>query len=104
PRQLDAAHGVADVEETSGLPALAVNRERVSDGSLRAEAVEHRAPYVVVVEARAQFGVHVGLLRTRAVDHSLVEVRRAQAPDAAREHDVVAVVDLRQVLGGRWFL
>ena len=48
---LDAAHGVANVEEAARLPALAVDRQRMADGGLRAEAVQHRAEDLVVVEA-----------------------------------------------------
>ena len=49
--QLDAAHGVADVDVAARLPALAVDRQRVLDRRLHAEAVEHGAEHLVVVEA-----------------------------------------------------
>ena len=51
-RQLDAAHGVADVEEAAGLPAAAVDGQRVADRRLDAEAVQRGAEDLVVVEAR----------------------------------------------------
>ena len=97
-RQLDALERVADVEEAAGLPALAVDRQRVADHRLHAEAVERRAEDLVVVEARAQALVEVGLVGRDAVDDALVEVGRPQAPDAAGEVDVVRVVDLREVV------
>src|SRR5438270_7476460 len=48
-RELHTSHGVANVEEASGLSAFPVDGERVPDRALRAEAVEDRAPDVVVV-------------------------------------------------------
>ena len=40
-------------------------------------------------------------LRSRQpVDDALIQIGRPQAPDPAREHDVVAVVNLRQVIEG----
>ena len=44
--------------------------------------------------------MHVGLGRARSVDHALVEIGGAKAPDPAREHDVVAVVHLGEVVEG----
>src|SRR5262249_20935201 len=49
-RQLDASHGVPDVEEAARLSAAAVDRQRVPDGRLDAEAVQRRAEHLVVVE------------------------------------------------------
>ena len=57
------AHGVADVEEAARLAALAVHAERLADGRLRAEAVEHRPPDAVVVEAGGEVAVQRGLGR-----------------------------------------
>ena len=96
--ELDALERVADVEEAAGLPALAVDGERVTDHRLHAEAVQDRAEVLVVVEAGDQPLVPGGLLGLDPVDHSLVEVGGAQAPDPAGEVDVVRVVDLRQVV------
>src|ERR671914_2930272 len=89
--QLDALERVADVEEAARLPALAVDGERVPDHGLHAEAVERGAEDLVVVEARAQALVERGLLGLDPVHDALVEVGRAQAPDAAGEVDVVRV-------------
>ena len=97
-RQLDAGEGVADVEEAAGLVAGAVDGQRVADHRLQAEAVEHGAEDLVVVEAGDQALVAGGLLGLDPVDDALVEVGRAQAPDAAGEVDVGRVVDLRAVV------
>ena len=48
---LDAANGVANIEEAARLAALAVHGERMPDGRFDAKAVEHRAKYFVVIEA-----------------------------------------------------
>ncbi len=48
---LNAAHGIADIQEAARLAALAVDRERMADGGLNAEAIERRAEDLVVVEA-----------------------------------------------------
>src|SRR5207245_2975081 len=98
--ELYAPHGVTDVQEASSLAALPVNSERMADGGLGAEPVQDGAPDVVVVEALAQLRMQVRLIRAGAVDDALVEVGRPQPPRAAREHDVVAVVDLGQVIEG----
>ena len=97
-RQLDAGERVADVEEAAGLVAGAVDGQRVADHRLQAEAVEHGAEDLVVVEAGDQALVAGGLLGLDPVDDALVEVGRAQAPGAAGEVDVGRVVDLRAVV------
>src|SRR5205085_3410499 len=53
---------------------------------------------LVVVEARGEPRVEGRLVGLDPVDHALVEVRGAQAPDAAGEVEVVRVVHLRQVV------
>ena len=50
-RDLDAADGVADVDERTGLSARAVHRQWVTDRRLHQEAIEDRAVVAVVVEA-----------------------------------------------------
>ena len=47
---LDAANRVANIEKAARLPALAIHRERMADGRLHAEAVQHRAENFVVIE------------------------------------------------------
>ena len=96
--ELDALERVADVEEAAGLAALAVDGQRVADDGLDAEAVEHRAEHLVVVEAGEEALVPLGLLGLDAVDDALVQVGGAQAPDPAGEVDVVGVVHLGQVV------
>src|ERR1700686_875813 len=98
--QLDAPNSVTDIEKATGLATLAVHGEGIPDGGLRAKAVEHRAPDVVVIETLAQFWVKVGFRRARAIHDALVQVGRAEAPRPAREHDVMAVMDLGQVIEG----
>src|SRR6266566_3001503 len=48
---LDATHGVANVEETARLSSLAVNGERLSDGRLNTKAIQDGAKDIIVVEA-----------------------------------------------------
>src|SRR5215213_6426809 len=97
-RQFDAGEGVANVEEAAGLAAGSVDGQRVADYGLDAEAVEHGAEQLVVVEAGDEALVAGGLLRLDAVDDALVEVGRAQAPGAAGEVDVGRVVNLGAVV------
>ena len=59
---LDAADGVANIEEAARLSALAVNGDRMSDGRLDAEAVQRRAENLVVVEAVDQAFIQRGLV------------------------------------------
>ncbi len=71
---------------------------------LDAESVEHGAEHPVVVEAGGQVGVEHRLLGLVPVDDPLVEVGGPDAPDAAGEHDVGAVVHLGQVVEGAGLL
>src|SRR3954454_5483048 len=59
--ELDAAHGVANVEVPARLAALAVDRQRVPDRGLDAEAVERGAEDVVVVKPVDQARVELRL-------------------------------------------
>src|ERR1700730_75245 len=102
--QLDAGHGVANIEVAARLPALSIDGERKAHRSLHAESVERSTPDGVVVEPRLQLPVQSHLWRIPAVYHSLVEVGRAQAPDSAGEMDVVAVVHLAEVVEAAWEL
>eukprot|EP00982_Pelagococcus_subviridis_P007804 30735-Pelagococcus_subviridis.AAC.10 len=97
-RDLDAPHGVADVEEPARLAALAVHRHRVPDRGLDAESVQRRAEDGVVVEAVDERRVHHRLLRRDAVHDALVQVRRAHLPRLRAEDHVRAVVALREVV------
>src|SRR5712692_10513894 len=99
-RKLDASDRVPNVQKTARLTALAVNRERLSDDRLHAEAIEDRAENVVIIEAIDERFVERGFLRHRSVNDALIEVRRANSPDFAGEYHVVAVMHFRQVIKG----
>ena len=71
---LDAAHGVANVDEGARLAAGAVNGERMSDRRLHQEAVQHGAVVAVVVKAVDQALVENRLGRLGTPDNSLVQV------------------------------
>src|SRR5579885_2950237 len=99
-RELDASHRVADVQIAAGLTTLAVNGQRMPDRGLDAEAVEHRAPDAVVVEAGCEPLVDQRLVGLNAVHDALVQVGRPQSPYFADEMDVVGVMDLREMVEG----
>ena len=96
----DALDSVDDVDQAARLRAVAVHRQRVTEHRLDHHPVEDRAEHAVVVEARGQARVELGLLGVGSVHHALVQVGRAQAPDPTAELDVVAVVDLGEVVEG----
>ena len=98
--QLHAGQGVQDVEHAPGLASGSVHGQRVTGDGLDAEPVEDRSEHPVVVEPGGQVGVEGGLLGLVPVDDALVEVGGPDAPDAAGEHDVGAVVHLGQVVEG----
>src|ERR1700730_17790139 len=93
-----ALQRVPNVEEATGLAALAVDGQRLTDCRLHAETVEHRTPHNVVVETRCQPRVAGRLLGGATVNHTLVEVGGTQIPGAAYEVNVVAVMHLREVI------
>ena len=64
-------------------PPLSVNGERLSDGGLHAEAIEHRAEDVVVIEAIDERLVQSDFVGHGAVDHALIQIGGAQSPDLA---------------------
>ena len=57
--QLHAAHGVADVDEGAGLTG-AMHGQRIANGRLHQEAVQHRAVVAVVIKAICQAWIAVG--------------------------------------------
>jgi hypothetical protein len=75
--QLDAAQGVADIEQAADLVAQAVERQRAPEDGLRDKPVEHRPEDGVVVEAGVQSLGEGGLVGFQAVDHPLVQIRDA---------------------------
>src|SRR5579863_3198680 len=95
---LDAAHGVANIEEAASLSAFAINGKRGADGGLDAKAIQNRAEDFVIVEAINEGFVHGYFVGHGAVNHTLVEIGSTQAPDLAGEHDVVTVMDLGEMV------
>src|SRR6266849_9277524 len=89
---LDAPDRVPDVQETARLAALTVNRERLADGRLHAETIEHRAKDVVVIETIDERFIERRFIRHRSVNDALIQIRGANPPNLAREHHVVAIV------------
>ena len=89
--QLDAPHGVPDVDERAGLAAGAVHGERVADGRLHEEPVQHGAVVAVVVEPVDQPLVPAGLVGLGAPHDALVQVGDAQPVvlRVEREHELV---------------
>src|SRR5579883_2797417 len=96
--EIDTLQRVSDIEVSARLPAPPVNRQWLIDDSLDAETVKRRTEALVVVKAGEQPLVVRGFLGVYAIHHALVEIRRAEAPHATREMDVVAVVHLREVI------
>src|SRR5262249_33162417 len=73
--ELDAAHGVADVEAAARLPSTAADREGMADRGLDVEPVQGGPEDAVVVEAVDQPGVAGDLRGEGAVDDALIQVR-----------------------------
>ncbi len=86
------------------LAAFAVYGERMSDDSFDAEAIEHGAENFVVIKSVDERFIERDFVGDGAVDHALIEIGGAQAPDFAGEHDVVAVVDFGEVIEGAGLL
>src|SRR5271165_325132 len=66
-RDLDAAHGVANVKESARLTTLSVNRERITQSGLRAETIQHRPEDFVIIETVDQSFIHLGFVSYGAV-------------------------------------
>src|SRR5258708_7590366 len=103
-RDLDAPDRVANVEESARLTALAIDRERLADGGLHAEPIEDRAEHIVIIEAIDECFIERRFSGRCSVNYALIEIRGANSPDLAREHYVVAVVHLREVVKRSWLL
>src|SRR5713226_8281515 len=103
-RNLDTSDRIPNVEETARLTALTIDRERLADGRLHAETIEDGAEDVVIIEPIDECFIERGFVRHRSVNDALIEVRGTNAPDLAREHHVVAVVHLREVIEGSGLL
>src|ERR1700747_2264754 len=88
--ELDTTYGVSNIKEASRLPAFAVHGERVAYRRFDTEAVQHCAEHFIVIEPVNERFIERHLVRQRPVYNTLVQVRRAQSPNLARDHDVVA--------------
>ena len=96
--KFDAAQGVANIQEGPSLTAGAVKREWNARHGLDAKAVQGSAKDCIIVKTGCQARVQFSFVRGHPVDNALVEVRGAQLPRAAREHDVVTVMDFAQMI------
>src|SRR5580698_3011685 len=76
----------------------------MSDDRFDAEAIEDGAENFVVIEAVDERFIERDFVGDGAVDHALIQIGGAQAPDFAGEHDVVAVVDFGEVIEGTGLL
>ena len=81
---LDAANSVADVEKAARLAAFAIDRQRMAERRLDAEAVEYGAENFVVVEAIDQRFIQRDLVGHGAIDHALIQIGGAQFPRSCR--------------------
>mmetsp|Transcript_12276 Transcript_12276/g.26479 ORF Transcript_12276/g.26479 Transcript_12276/m.26479 type:complete len:333 (-) Transcript_12276:430-1428(-) len=95
---LDAAHGVANVQEAARLSALAVHGQGVAHCRLHHKAVESCSEDAVIVVAVDEEGVGHGLLSAHTIHHTLVQVSGRHLPGLGGKVDVVGVVDLGQVV------
>jgi len=100
----NAAYGVANVEKAAALAAFAVHGEGMSDDGFDAEAVEYGAENFVVIETIDECFVERDFVGDGAVNHTLIQIGGTQAPDFAGEHDVVAVVNFREMVEGAGLL
>ena len=98
--ELNAAHGVTDVEVAPRLSSFPVDGERVSDGGLHAEAVQCRAKDAIVVESVDEHGVHGCFVRGDTVHDTLVEVCARELPRLGREVDIMRVMHFGEVVEG----
>ena len=99
-RQLDAAQSIADIQEAAALASLSIHRQRNAGGRLHTESVDGGSENVVIVEAGGEVIVHFRFVRLDSVDHSLMQICGCQFPCPAGEADIVAVVNLRQMVEG----
>src|SRR6202020_1506784 len=72
--QFNTAHGVRYVDQRARLAAGPVHGQRVPDGALHEEPVEHGAVVAVIVEPVDQPLVQAGLVGLRAPHDALVQV------------------------------
>ena len=97
-RQLDATHGISNIQKAARLTSFAIDGQRMSDGCLDTKTVQDRTEDFIVIEAIDESLVEADFIGHGAVDDALVEIGGAELPDLAAEHDVVAVVNFREVI------
>src|SRR5580704_7386217 len=76
----------------------------MSDDRFDAEAIEDGAENFVVIEAVDERFIERDFVGDGAVNHALIQIGGAEAPDFAGEHYVVAVVDFGEVVEGAGLL
>src|ERR1700722_17767248 len=103
-RQLNAANGIANVEETSLLAALSVDGQRVANDRFNAKPIQNRPEDFVIIKTVDEDFVERDFVGDGSIDDALVEISGAQAPSLAGEHDVVTVVHFGEVVKGAWLL
>lgn len=98
--QLNAAHGVAYVNERPGLTSRPVHSQGIADGGLHQEPVEHGAVVTVVIETVDESLVEHRLGSVGAPDDSLMEVGDADAIVSVVEGKEQLVLGLGHVVDG----
>src|SRR5579864_7121796 len=72
--QFNAAYGIANMDEGTGLPSGPVHCQRMTYRGLHQKSIQDSPEIPVVIEAIDQSAVQLGLCSVRAPDDSLVEV------------------------------
>lgn len=98
--QIDALHGVHEVDVAPGLPPFPVDGQRITCHRLDHEAVDHRTEDLVVIEVGQKPLLEPGFLRVDPVDRPLHEVGHPQAPGAHVKPEEIRVLDLGGVVEG----
>ena len=96
----NAANRVANIQKSSGLAALPVNRKRLPGYRLHTKPIQDRSENFVIVKAVDQHLIERHLVGHGSKYHTLIQVRRTQPPGPAGEHDVVAVMHFGKVIEG----
>src|ERR1700733_4790787 len=70
--KFNAAHRVANIEESARLASLPIDGKWMLDRGLHAKTVQSRPENFVIVETIDQCRIQFSLIRNRAIDHALV--------------------------------
>src|SRR5260370_1654888 len=92
--QLNAANCIPKIKETARLSSASVIRQQMSNSRLSAEPIQDRAKYLVIIEPINESFVQCDFVSYGSIHHALIKIRGAKPPDLAREHHIVAIVDL----------